>query len=95
MAGIVDAGGGMLGAQARVQYAALARLRWQMFTNGLRSNKGALELGARTVSFVFYAVGGLAFGVGAGAAAFLPVSYTHLHRRRTSLCPPRHHGAGV
>jgi ABC-2 type transport system permease protein len=74
MAGIVDAGGGMLGAQARVQYAALARLRWQMFTNGLRSNKGALELGARTVSFVFYAVGGLAFGVGAGAAAFLLAS---------------------
>jgi len=60
----------MLGAQARAQYAALARLRWHMFSNGLKSRKGALELGARTVSFVFYGTGGLALGVGAGLAAF-------------------------
>ena len=63
-------GGGMFGAQARAQYAALARLRWHMFSNGLRSRKGALELGARTVSFIFYGLGGLAMGVGAGFAAF-------------------------
>jgi ABC-2 type transport system permease protein len=60
----------MFGAQARAQYAALARLRWHMFSHGLRSRKGALELGARTVSFVFYCIGGLALGAGAGLAAF-------------------------
>jgi ABC-2 type transport system permease protein len=60
----------MLGAQARAQYAALARLRWHMFSHGLKSRKGALELGARTVSFVFYGIGGLAMGVGAGLSAF-------------------------
>ena len=66
----INPGGGMFGTQARAQYAALARLRWHMFSNGLRSRKGALELGARTVSFVFYGIGGLAMGVGAGFAAF-------------------------
>ncbi len=69
-AGAIAADGGMFGAQARAQYAALARLRWEMFSHGLRSRKGALELGARTVSFVYYAIGGLALGVGAGLAAF-------------------------
>ena len=68
-------GGGMLGVQARGQYLALAQLRWDMFKNGLRFKKGALELGARTVSFVFYAAGGLALGSGAGAAAYLLAAY--------------------
>jgi ABC-2 type transport system permease protein len=63
-------GGGPLGALARGQYGALARLRWRLFLNGLRSNQGALELGARTVSFAFYAVLGLGLGVGLGAGAF-------------------------
>ena len=70
-AGLNVAGsGGILGAEARAQYAALARLRWEMFSHGLKSRKGALELGARTVSFVFYGIGGLALGAGAGLAAF-------------------------
>lgn len=67
----IPSGGGIFGPQARAQYAALARLRWHMFIHGLRSRKGALELGARTVSFVFYGIGGLAMGGGAGLAAFL------------------------
>jgi ABC-2 type transport system permease protein len=70
MVGINAAGGGMFGAQAQAQYAALARLRWHMFSHGLKSRKGALELGARTVSFVFYGIGGLALGLGAGLSAF-------------------------
>jgi ABC-2 type transport system permease protein len=65
-----SASGGIFGADAWAQYAALARLRWNMFSHGIQSRKGALELGARTVSFAFYAVGGLAMGAGAGAAAF-------------------------
>jgi len=64
------AGGGPLGALARAQYGALATLRWRLFLNGLRSNQGALELGARTVSSAFYAALGLALGVGMGAGAY-------------------------
>jgi ABC-2 type transport system permease protein len=69
-AGTIPAGGGIFGAQARAQYAALARLRWHMFSHGLRSRKGALEVGARAVSFVFYGFGGLAVGAGIGFATF-------------------------
>jgi ABC-2 type transport system permease protein len=73
-AAAAKAGGGLLSAQARVQYAALAALRWHMFINGLRSKMGAFELGARTVALVFYAAMGLGLGAGAGAVAYLLAS---------------------
>jgi ABC-2 type transport system permease protein len=66
-----EAGGGLLSAQARAQYAALAGLRWQMLKNGMRSNLGVFELGARSIAFVLYAAMGLGLGMGAGAAAYL------------------------
>jgi ABC-2 type transport system permease protein len=64
----------MLGPLARAQYGAMARLRWRMFMNGLRSNKGALELGARTFSFLIYAVIGLMLGLGAGVVTYFLVA---------------------
>lgn len=73
-AGAGYAAGGWLGPMARAQYQALARLRWHMFTNGLRSNKGALELGARTVGFIVYAVIGLGLGAGMGAVTYFLAS---------------------
>ncbi|MGO9339700.1 MAG: hypothetical protein ACLPY1_19545 [Terracidiphilus sp.] len=66
--------GGMLGPLARAQYGALARLRWRMFSNGMRSSKGMLELGARTFSYIVYALMGLALGVGAGTASYFLVA---------------------
>jgi ABC-2 type transport system permease protein len=63
--------GGMFGREAMGQYAALGRLRWHMFTNVMRSNKGALELGARTFSFIVYCCMGLGFGAGSGGVAYL------------------------
>jgi ABC-2 type transport system permease protein len=68
-AGAIDAGG-MLGRLARAQYAALAQLRWRMFSNGMRSNKGMLELGARTFTYLMYAAMGLALAAGAGVATY-------------------------
>ena len=68
------AGGGMLGAQARAQYVALAGLRWHMFRNGLRSKLGAFELGARTLAYALYTVMGLGLGAGAGLFAYLLAS---------------------
>lgn len=67
----VDAG--PFGVLARSQYRALAAMRWSLFRNSLRSTQGVIELGARTVSFVFYALLGLllATGVGGGTYAIL------------------------
>jgi len=59
---------GPLSRLARAQYAALASMRWSMFRNSIRTTRGALELGARTVTTVLFSLMGLgiAFGLGAG-----------------------------
>ena len=44
-----------------------------MFRNGLRSRKGALEFGARTVSLIIYALMGVALGMGVGVGAYFLV----------------------
>lgn len=62
--------GGIFGEQALAQYAAMASLRWNMLRNGLRSRKGALELGASVVSLVIYVTIGVAVGTGVGVGAF-------------------------
>jgi ABC-2 type transport system permease protein len=65
---------GMLSSLARQQYAALAAMRWQIFRNSLRSGTGVVELGARTVSYLMYAVMGLALSAGLGFGAYAMVS---------------------
>ena len=67
------ADGGLFGALARAQYGALAHLRWRIFLNGIRSKKGALELGARIFTSIVYAVIGLGIGSGAGVATYFLV----------------------
>lgn len=64
---------GLFSRLARIQYAALARMRWSMFRNGMRSSKGAFELGARISMILLYGVMGLgmAFGLGAGAYSII------------------------
>jgi len=64
------AGGGVLGAQARAQYAALTKLRWAIFRNGLRSIKGKFEVGARALAYILYATLGLGIGALAGFFAY-------------------------
>ena len=70
----MPADGSLFGPLARQQYAALARLRWRIFVNGLRSKIGAFEFGARTVAYVMYSIMGLGLGAGVGATAFALVS---------------------
>jgi len=65
---------GMLSAEARAQYAALANLRWHMFRNGLRSKLGAFELGARTLAYILYSLLGLGLGATAGLFGYLLAS---------------------
>jgi ABC-2 type transport system permease protein len=74
--GVNGAGGGVLGREARTQYAAMARLRWRMFINGLRSIHGVLDLGATGIAWMFYAVLGLSFGLGLCAAAYSLASHS-------------------
>jgi ABC-2 type transport system permease protein len=74
VAGVADAvpatpalSSGPLSPLARLQYRALAEMRWRMFRNSLRSTRGAIEFGAHTVASIFYALMGL--GMAAGIAA--------------------------
>ncbi len=64
------AGGGMLGREARAQYAAMARMRWRMFVNGLRSIHGLLDLGATGIAWLLSSIYGLGLGVGLCTAAY-------------------------
>jgi ABC-2 type transport system permease protein len=61
---------GIFSPLARAQYAALARIRWTMFRNTIRSTRGALELGARTFTTILFAFMGLSVAFGLGAAAY-------------------------
>jgi ABC-2 type transport system permease protein len=51
----------------------MAALRWNMLRNSLRSRKGALELGARTVGLLIYGVVGVALGTGVGFGSYFLV----------------------
>jgi ABC-2 type transport system permease protein len=68
--GPAAAHGGIFGALARDQYAAMATLRWSMFRNSLRSIHGILDLGAAGIALMVYSFLGLGLGFGLGAAAY-------------------------
>ncbi|HEY1985187.1 MAG TPA: hypothetical protein VGG85_07260 [Terracidiphilus sp.] len=74
MAGVTgarDAEGGLpFGELARSQYGALASMRWSMFRHGLRTGKGALELGARSLTYLLYLAMGLGLGAAMGGGAY-------------------------
>jgi ABC-2 type transport system permease protein len=72
-AGLRKSGGGPGGALARAQYRALAAMRWKAFRNGMRSRRGAFELGARTITSLMYGLLalGISFGMGMGAWALV------------------------
>jgi ABC-2 type transport system permease protein len=66
----IPAHGGIFGAQAQAQYVAMISLRFNMFRNSLRSRKGALELGARTVALTIYVLVGVMLGTGVGIGSY-------------------------
>lgn len=69
--GVNRAGGGMLGREARTQYAAMARMSWRTFMNGLRSIHGLLDLGATGIAWMLYSVLGLGLGFVLCSGAYL------------------------
>jgi ABC-2 type transport system permease protein len=58
----------------RAQLAAIARLRWRLFVNSLRSTGGKLELVSRVMVSFAFAIGGLGGAFGMGIAAYLAIS---------------------
>jgi ABC-2 type transport system permease protein len=69
-AGMQPVEAGLFSPLARTQYAAVGEMRARLFANNLRTNEGALEFGARAVSFIIYCFIGLSLGVGAGALTY-------------------------
>ncbi len=63
-----------LTSQTRGQLAAIAQVRWHMFTHSLRTTKGALELFSRVVIGIVIVAGGLGGAVLLGIAAWYFVS---------------------
>lgn len=60
--------------ERRMQLAAIARVRWQLFVHSLRTTKGALELFSRIVLSLVITAGGLGGAIGLGAGAWFFVS---------------------
>jgi ABC-2 type transport system permease protein len=60
-------------AEARGQFAAIARVRWQIFVNSLRTLRGRLEMVSRGFLILGFAAAGFggAFGLGAASWAFV------------------------
>jgi ABC-2 type transport system permease protein len=61
--------------QSRGQLAAIAQVRWHLFTHSLRDTKGALELFSRIVISIVITAGGLGGAVLLGVAAWYLVSH--------------------
>lgn len=68
---VMHASSSLFSGHARAQYRALAAMRWSMFKNGIRSTKGAMELGARMVVMLVYCFVGLSLSLAVGAGAYL------------------------
>jgi ABC-2 type transport system permease protein len=60
----------MAGIVAGSQFAAIARVRWQLFQNSLRTTRGALEVTVRIIVTIWVAFTGIAGGTGLGFAAW-------------------------
>src|ERR1700735_337723 len=58
----------------RGQFAAIARVRWQLFVNGARTIRWRLEVVARGLMFLGFTAAGLAGSIPLGALAWLFVS---------------------
>jgi len=58
----------------RNQLAAIAELRWRLFSNALRTTRGKVELASRTLVTLAFAIGGLGGAFGMGIAAFFLIS---------------------
>ncbi len=59
-----------LNSQARGQFTAIARIRWQAFLHSLRTTRGSLEMVSRILVGLLFAVFGVGGAFGLGAASY-------------------------
>ena len=71
----------------QAQYSAVAQMRWRMLVNSLRTRRGGFEIGARIVTQSFFALVGLAIGLGLGFAAWQIASHDSLRMLAVLLWP--------
>lgn len=62
-------------AEARGQFAAIARIRWQIFVNSLRTMRGRLEMVSRVIIGFSFTMGGIGGAIGLAAASWYVVSH--------------------
>jgi len=67
---VVKPGWEVFGRRARGQYAALLKMRWRMFMNGLHSVRGIFDLGATGIAWLFYGIIGVGAGLGLAVASY-------------------------
>ena len=60
--------------EARGQFAAIARIRWQLFVNSLQTVRGRVELASRIFMGLFIALAGVGGAIGVGGAAWFFIS---------------------
>ena len=58
----------------RGQFAAIARVRWQLFVNSMRTIRGRMEVVARGVTFLAFGMGGIVGSIAIGFTAWYCVS---------------------
>jgi ABC-2 type transport system permease protein len=75
--GVPDSRGGAAISEAS-QFAAIARVRWQIIVNSLRTMRGRLEIVSRVFVGLWFAVGGLGGAIALGFAAGYFVSQGHV-----------------
>lgn len=61
---------GLTARGSRGQFAAIARIRWRIFVNSLRTMRGRLEMVSRIFVGVWFGVGGLGGAIAAGLACY-------------------------
>lgn len=64
-----------LSSAARGQFAAIARVRWQIFFNSLRTMRGRLEMVSRVFIGFSFAAGGIGGAIGLAAASWYVISH--------------------
>jgi len=54
----------------RGQFAAIARVRWQLFLNSMRTIRGRMEVVARGFTFLVFGMGGIVGSIAIGITAW-------------------------
>lgn len=69
------------------QFAAIARLRWQIFVNSLRTMRGRMEMVSRVFVGLWFAIGGLGGAVALAFVSYFFVARGHIERTAFLLWP--------